>query len=150
MKKAIFPIDVELWYETPEERDAKVKVIKELLTAIIKSKDKFNDMKKLNNYLAIIKGSKLPKWYYYTNILSAIVFVTIVSIMILWITSFRWELVSSVYLWWPGGYWYALNEKTENLYYTEFKITKWCNESACITDKWAVFKRNIDYYTFLK
>jgi hypothetical protein len=55
MKKAIFPIEVELGYETIEERDKKVNIIKDLLTEIIKSKDKYNDIKKLNKYLSIIK-----------------------------------------------------------------------------------------------
>lgn len=148
MKKAILPIDVELWYETPEERDAKVEVIKTLLTEITKSKDKFNDMKKINNYLAIIKGENRPKWYLVTNISLSLMFVSLLSVIILGISTFRWELVSSTYLGGDSAYWYFLSDAVKDpaLEYWKIIITG-CNDLACNTDKWVVFRRYIDYYS---
>jgi len=55
MKTVVLPIDVELAYENEEDKNNKINVIKDLLTEITRSKDKVNDMKKLNSYLSIIK-----------------------------------------------------------------------------------------------
>jgi hypothetical protein len=148
MKKAIFPIEVELWYETIEERDAKINILKEFLTEIIKSKDRFNDMKKLQKYLSIIKWTKQPLKYYVFNILLSILFVTIISVLILWISIHNWNLVSSTYLWWSKWFWYYLIEGKweEKLEFWEFLVNG-CNDIACNTNKWVVLRRYIDYYS---
>jgi len=144
MQKVIFPIDVELVYESEEEKNEKLEVINTLLLEITKSKDRFSDIKKLNKFLSIIKWNKQPKSFYITQISISVFFVSIVSIVLLGITYFRSDIVSTIYLWWNKWYWYFLVDN--KLEYWEFNV-KWCSNIACETNKWIVLKRYIDYYS---
>jgi hypothetical protein len=77
-----------------------------------------------------------------------LIFVTLISIIILWINIHNNHLVASIYLGWDSWYWYYLvNSKwTEKLEYWIFDIY-WCNDIACNTNKWIVLRRYIDYYS---
>lgn len=145
MKKAIFPIDVEIGYKTEEEKKKKLDVITKLLTAIVKSKDKYNDVNQLNKYLSVIKWEKQPLHHYVISIIWAVLFVIISSVIILDITIYKGNLVSWVYMWGEKAYWYVVNE--EGIFkYHELSILG-CDEFNCHTDKGYVMRRLIDYYT---
>ena len=149
MNKIILPIDVEIWYINEKDKTEKIEVIKNLLIEITRSKDKINDIKKLNKYLSIIKWEKQSKWFYVLQLWISFLFIIIISIMILGIRFYNWELVSTNYLWRNSAYWYYLqwNGWDETLKYWKININ-WCNDDACNTDKWVVIRRYIDYYTF--
>lgn len=148
MNKVTLPIDVEIWYIDEKDKNEKVEIIKTLLTEITRSEDKVNDIKRLNSYLSIIKWYKQSKLFYVLQVGLSFLFIIIISIMILGIRFYNWELVTSNYLWWDEAYWYYLqwNEWEEKLNFWKITING-CNETACNTNKWVVIKRYIDYYT---
>lgn len=98
MKKAIFPIDVEIGYNEIHERDEKVNLIKELLTFVTKSDDKVNDLKKMNRYFSILKGEVQPRHFYVSQFFLSLFIVLLMSVIILDVRIKSGSIVSASYI----------------------------------------------------
>lgn len=148
MNNTIFQIDVDIHHKTDAERDEKIWVVTELLTEIMKSKEGTNDMKRINRFLAIIKGRKQTKLFYIMQVLLSFIIICLLLVISFWISIKNWDLMVSSYVWWNIAYGYYIKETNNGswLWYGKIEIDG-CSETACTTDRWIVLKRYIDYYS---
>ena len=142
MNKIKLPLELNILYNSEEEKKKKIEAITSLLKEIWDWNNNIDDLNNIKKLTQILKNKISKKTYIFYWVITFI-FLFILFNTTIWLWIFNWKLKTNIYLWQNHGYWYYINNL--QLEYWEFKI-KWCNINACISDKWMVLKRLIDYY----
>lgn len=144
MQKIKIPIELEIEYWNEEEKKIKkeaiITVLKELATG--SNIEEYKNIKQFIDFIRWKKTNKLFLWFQIGLSLFLIFIITYFSLG-LWIDK-NW-IRTKIYLGQKNVVWtYIVNNKLE---YWKIKIES-CSKNACISEKWIILRRFIDYYYF--